>query len=94
MPRKFTKALPTLAAALIVTTTYGLILPSPALAQPWQSCSNRVHDYCNANWQDFYASREDCLNAELANCRGTAAMGTPIRLVPSVTRESLHLRAR
>jgi methylthioribose-1-phosphate isomerase len=57
------------APALMAMATYGLVLPSPAEAQV--SCGRRVHEYCNANWQDFYSSRDECLEVELANC-GTA----------------------
>jgi hypothetical protein len=67
--------------------TYGLFLPPPALAQP--SCVRIAHEYCNANWQDYYSSREECLNAEIANCSSpnAAAINAAGNLAPALRDE-------
>ena len=82
MRKKFIMGMPAVIPALIVMATFELLLPAPALAQ--EACARRMHTYCNAAWQDFYTSREECLNIEIANHCNGAATSTGDDLAPAV----------
>jgi hypothetical protein len=74
MRSKLIRGMPLLVPTLIATATYGLFMPSPALAE--YNCAQAAHEFCNAFWQDYYPSRDDCLYTELGNCAGTAQSAT------------------
>ncbi len=66
MSKKIIRGMPATALTLLAATSYGLLMPSPALAA--HTCTHYVVVYC-ADWESHgHASAQECYDWEMEHC--------------------------